>query len=236
MSVLVLVRHGQASALAADYDRLSELGREQGRVLGTYWADAGARFDRALVGPLKRQRETLRAVEAVYRDRGLPWPEAEEMAELDEHHGPQVVTHHSADLFREIGVSEAEQDEGGEDGSLRRTLKIYQLGTRRWIGGTLATPAGLEPWADFRARVAAGVGRLANGGDRGQRVAAFTSGGATAAAVGVALELDDEKVLELSWRVRNGSLTELLFSDGRLALHTFNATPHLGEERLLTYI
>ncbi len=236
MSVLVLVRHGQASALAAEYDRLSALGHEQARALGTYWADAGVRFDRVVVGPLRRQRGTLEEVETVYRERGLDWPEAEEIAELDEHHGPQVVTHHSAELFREIGVSPEEQSEGGEAGSLKYTLQIYKLGTSRWIRGTLATPAGLEPWADFRARVAAGVSRLADGDGRGQRIAAFTSGGATAAAVGVALDLDDEKVLELSWRVRNGSLTELLFSGDRLALHTFNATPHLGEERLVTYI
>ncbi len=235
MSTLLLVRHGQASVHAADYDDLSALGREQGRILGRHWADAGDRFDRVVVGPLRRQRQTLEAVEAVYRERGLEWPEAEPMAELDEHQGPGVIQHHSADLFREIGVSEADQDAGGEVGSLRRYLKIYQLGTSRWVRGALETPAGLEPWADFRARVESGVGRIANG-TRGQRVAAFTSGGATAAAVGAALELGDEKVLELSWRVRNGSLTELLFSGGRLALETFNATPHFREERLLTYI
>ena len=31
------------------------------------------------------------------------------------------------------GVSEAEQNAGGEAGSLKRYLKIYQLGTRRWV-------------------------------------------------------------------------------------------------------
>lgn len=146
-----------------------------------------------------------------------------------------MIQHHSAALFREVGVSEADQEAGGEAGSLRRYFKIYQLGSRRWIQGTLETPPGLEPWADFRARVESGVGRLSNGA-RGQRVAAFTSGGATAAAVGTTLDLDDEKVFELSMRVRNGSLTELLFSSGRLALETFNTTPHLREERLLTYV
>ncbi len=235
MGNLVLVRHGQASVHAADYDDLSELGHEQGRVLGTSWADAGERFDRVVVGPLRRQRQTLKAVEAVYRERGLDWPEAEQMPELDEHHGPEVIKHHSEELFREIGVSEEEQDASGEVGSLRRYLKIYQLGTRRWVSGALGTPDDLEPWADFRDRVASGVGWLTNGSS-GQRVVAFTSGGATAAVVGAALELGDEKVLELSWRVRNGSLTELLFSGGRLALETFNTTPHFSEERLVTYI
>ncbi len=235
MGNLLLVRHGQASVHAADYDDLSELGQEQGRVLGTHWADAGVSFDRVVVGPLRRQRQTLEAVETVYRERGLEWPEAEKMAELDEHHGPAVIKHHSEELFREIGVSEAEQDAGGQVGSLRRYLKIYQLGTRRWVSDALETPDGLEPWEAFRDRVESGVGQLTNG-PSGQRVVAFTSGGATAAAVGAALDLGNEKVLELSWRVRNGSLTELLFSGDRLALESFNTTPHFSEERLLTYI
>ncbi len=242
MSTLVLVRHGQASVHAADYDRLSTLGEEQGRALGEHWAAAGARFDQVVVGPLRRQRQTQKAVAEVYRERGLEWPDPTPMAELDEHQGPEVIQHHSSALFREIGVSEAEQEAGGQAGSLRRYLKIYRLGTRRWIHGDLETPPGVESWADFRARVESGVGRLVGAGglagrdDRGQRIAAFTSGGATAAAVGLALGLDDERVLELSWRVRNGSLTELLFSGGRQTLHTFNTTPHLQEERLMTYI
>ena len=38
MSVLTLVRHGQASFFAADYDRLSPAGEGQARHLGDYWA------------------------------------------------------------------------------------------------------------------------------------------------------------------------------------------------------
>ena len=38
MSRLFVIRHGQASFLADDYDQLSPLGEEQGRALGAYWA------------------------------------------------------------------------------------------------------------------------------------------------------------------------------------------------------
>ena len=37
MSVLLLVRHGQASWGSADYDVLSDRGHEQSRLLGRHW-------------------------------------------------------------------------------------------------------------------------------------------------------------------------------------------------------
>ena len=41
MSVLLLVRHGQASWGAADYDVLSDLGHEQSRLLAKVFKEAG---------------------------------------------------------------------------------------------------------------------------------------------------------------------------------------------------
>ena len=235
MSELYLVRHGQASVHAADYDQLSAVGREQGRALGEHWADAAESFDRVYVGPLRRHRQTHDAVATAYRQRGLEWPDPWPMKELDEHHGPEVVAHHRSRLMREAGLVDPQEDVGKTE-ILRRYLKIYQLGTRQWIRDDLETPPDLESWAAFRARVESGLDRMVDGGGKGQKIAAFTSGGATAAAVGTVLGIDDEKVLELSWRVRNGSVTEMLFSNRRLSLNTFNTTPHLREKRLLTYI
>jgi hypothetical protein len=35
--------------------------------------------------------------------------------------------------------------------------------------------------------------------------------------------------MELNWRIRNCSLTELIFTRSRVSLDVFNATPHLEE-------
>ena len=43
MSRILLVRHGQASLGAADYDQLSDLGEEQSRILGAALATQGIR-------------------------------------------------------------------------------------------------------------------------------------------------------------------------------------------------
>lgn len=57
MALIHLVRHGQASFGAADYDALSDLGREQARRTGRELA-ARARTPLLVSGTLRRQRET----------------------------------------------------------------------------------------------------------------------------------------------------------------------------------
>ena len=40
---------------------------------------------------------------------------------------------------------------------------------------------------------------------------------------------------EVAWMARNCSFSEFLFSDDRFTLSSFNASPHLDDESLLTY-
>ena len=58
MPVVHLVRHGQASFGAADYDRLSDLGRAQSVVVGAALAARDLRSPVAVAGTLRRQRDT----------------------------------------------------------------------------------------------------------------------------------------------------------------------------------
>ena len=64
MSVVLLVRHGQASWGAADYDRLSSLGEQQSRVLGAALASRGVRPDLVVRGAMRRHRQTAEATAA----------------------------------------------------------------------------------------------------------------------------------------------------------------------------
>ena len=59
MGNLYLVRHGQASFGADDYDQLSDLGTRQSVRLGQYLAEKGLQFEAAYTGSLKRHTQTL---------------------------------------------------------------------------------------------------------------------------------------------------------------------------------
>ena len=54
MSKILLVRHGQASFGAADYDNLSPTGHEQSRVLGEALAARGLTADVVVAGEMRR--------------------------------------------------------------------------------------------------------------------------------------------------------------------------------------
>ncbi len=232
MSVLVLVRHGQARAFQTDPDRLSETGRRQARSLGRYWVKHGVRFDAAFHGSLRRQQESCRAVAEAYRAAGVDFPDPAELPGLDEY---QVQ-----DMLAALAPRLAETDaafaplwrawrKGRETPERNRYFqRMFEVVMKRWAEGTLDAE-GIEPWNAFRERVLGALEVIFSSQGGGRRVAAFSSGGPIAVAVQTALRAPDAAALELNWRIRNASLTTLLFSGSRLSLDGFNALPHLAE-------
>ena len=237
MSILLAVRHGQASFHGDDYDQLSARGVVQSHELGVHWAELNLIFDFVYVGPRRRHLQTAHAVAAVYRERGLNWPELIELPELDEHSGQDVLRRSLPDLMQHDPAIRKmkERLRGDADTAQRDYLRLFQKVTRMWVRHELSLPD-LEAWPEFRSRVQRGFAKITEAAGSKKKVAAFVSGGPVAAALGVALSLDDEKTLEVSWMVRNTAYTEFLFSRGRFSMVTFNAAPHLTRPDLVTFI
>lgn len=76
--LVYLARHGQASFGATDYDVLSEIGHQQGKIVGDELRRRGFQPDQVCSGTLRRQRET-----AVAADMGVPVKEDERWNEYD---------------------------------------------------------------------------------------------------------------------------------------------------------
>ena len=72
MGTLYLVRHGQASFGAADYDQLSELGFRQCRRLGETLRARGLNFEASISGTLKRHVQSLDAISEGHGSVPLP--------------------------------------------------------------------------------------------------------------------------------------------------------------------
>ena len=58
MASIYLIRHGQASLGADDYDNLSPLGQQQAQRLGEYLAGKGIAPQSVFIGSLRRHAQT----------------------------------------------------------------------------------------------------------------------------------------------------------------------------------
>jgi broad specificity phosphatase PhoE len=224
---VVLVRHGQASAISGDYDQLSDLGREQSRLLAGHFERFAFVPDRVWVGPRKRHAQT----HAEAKLHG--WPEHELVSELDEHHAVQLLVALGPSLGQrddELG-NLAREAFTQDHGNMRKALtRVFTAIIPAWARGEVVHPD-VEPFDAFRARIRRFVDRVRE--SEGTSVA-FTSGGAISAIIAEAHGLDTEQLLDVMWHVKNASITEVVSRDGRLSIASMNGTPHLGEARLLT--
>ncbi len=236
MSRLILVRHGQASAGADDYDQLSEHGYEQARGLGEQWAAEALRPDAVYIGPRKRHRQTAETVALELRD---AWPEPLLVDGWDEHDAYQVVMHSIPVLAdRDAFVAErAERSRGEGRAALLAYFDLYRHITRLWVRGELeldGTP--FEPWPDFRTRVESSLAELMRREGRGKTLVVVTSSGPVSVAAGKALGLDDEGTMGLSWNLQNIAVSEVLYDDDSMMLKSFNALPRLIGDHLRTLV
>ncbi len=211
MSVLTLVRHGQARPFQQDSDRLSETGELQARALAEYWERTGVTFDEVWCGSLKRHCQTMTLV----CERFPSWPRAQVSDDWNEYPAEAVIETFGSPV------------EPGPDQN-KRFQKMFERAMLAWLNSTNGT------YREFRERVLHGLKRIQEGPSN-RRVVVFTSGGPIGLCVQSALAAPEQAFLDVNWRVRNCSLTEFVFSSDRLSLDLFNATPHLSDATLQTF-
>ena len=240
MSTLVLIRHAQASFLEANYDKLSALGETQSTLLGGHLVNLGYRFDHVYMGPRDRQQKTCALVGRVFKDAGLDWPEPLLTPELDEYQGEELLKRALPRLMsndvhlQTLAAAFAQSEQDDKTVRMKTFQKMFEHVMRGWARGEI-NEEGVEPWIEFHARIGRFIEKMRAGAGKGARVIAFTSGGTVAGVMQHALKLDHVTAIEMSWMVRNASLTEVAFNPERLTLSAFNAVPHLQHEKLITY-
>src|SRR5687768_5488458 len=142
MSVLTLVRHAQASLFAANYDELSQLGREQSRLLGNYWVRRQIDFDEVYCGPRLRQQQTAEIAGAVYTRAGRRWPEPVVLPELDEYDFGSLLRHLAPVLSNQDAVFAELQARHQRDvcdpDRVRNFQKVLEALTLHWATASVA--------------------------------------------------------------------------------------------------
>lgn len=219
VGTLYLVRHGQASFGAADYDRLSDLGQRQCHALGAWFGERGVQFDAVLRGTLRRHAQSL---DALATGHGA-LPAAFEWPGLNEYDSDAVIRAIHPDPLAAPNSPEI----------YRAHFRLLRQGLQAWMDGHTA-PAGMPSYGDFVKGINAALDHVRS--TYQGNVLIVSSGGPIATAVGQVLGTSATMTIELNLRIRNSALTEFAFTPKRHMLSTFNHLPHLDHPQRTDWV
>jgi broad specificity phosphatase PhoE len=210
MGTLYLVRHGQASFGADNYDVLSEMGYRQSLRLGEYFKYKGIHFEAAFTGTLQRQRKTFAGI-CEGMETSLPAEIREGLNEYD-----------SEAVIGAIHPHKLEKPTTPE--MYRSHFRLLKDGLAQWMAGVVS-PRGMPSYTDFVAGITGVLDHIRT--NHSGNVLLVSSGGPIATAVGQVLGTAPEATIALNLRIRNCSVTEFAFTPKRHMLVTYNTLPHL---------
>ncbi|MEO7401074.1 MAG: histidine phosphatase family protein [Polaromonas sp.] len=252
MGTLYLIRHGQASFGADNYDLLSPLGRQQSVRLGEYFRYKGLHFEAALSGTLTRQVQTLEGICAgmgvqfessaasktqaagvVGSGRRAGPPQARpappggsavrEATSVGAHIlWPGLNEYDSAAVIAAIHPQPLEKPTTPE--LYKHHFRLLKDGLAQWMAGVVS-PRGMPDYDDFVLGVTSALAHVRSH-YRGN-VLLVSSGGPIATAVGQVLGTSPETTIELNMQIRNSSVTEFAFNARRHRMVSFNSLAHL---------
>lgn len=222
MGTLYLVRHGQASLGADDYDNLSDLGQRQSLRLGEYFADKGLRFEAVVMGSLRRHAQTWAGIQS-----GM----ADAAAGLK----PLVFTglneYDSEAVIRSVHAGPHARPTTPE--GYRAHFRTLRQGLGAWARGEV-TPQDMPSYRDFAQGVCGALDHVRS--QHSGNVLLVSSGGPIGTAVAQVLGASPETFVELNMRLRNTAVCEFAFNPKRHALLTFNTLAHLDGAQYAPWI
>jgi broad specificity phosphatase PhoE len=219
MGNLYLVRHGQASFGAEDYDQLSALGHKQSVKLGEYFRAKGLQFEAVLSGTLRRHQQTYAGI----AEGGGYDLAALELPGLNEYDSEAVIA--------AIHPHKLQKPDSPE--MYRHHFRLLRDGLTQWMAGVV-TPKGMPSYMAFQQGVVDALDQVRQRHEG--NVLIVSSGGPISTAVGHVLGTTPETTIELNLRIRNSSVTEFAFTPKRHMLVTYNTLPHLDQPEFKDWV
>jgi broad specificity phosphatase PhoE len=212
MGTVHLIRHGQASWGAEDYDLLSELGQKQSTALGMSWEASDWSPTVAVAGSMKRHAQTaISAIDACGQGEGY---------DIDE----------GWNEFDHIAIARAH-----DPTALTQDPKAFQAMLNVALDGWIAGGEGVgESYEQFVDRVMKAFGRVVAEAGSGRSVAVFTSGGPIALVTSHLLTGGSTLFQRINDVVINASVTTVIVGKSGPRLLTFNEHGHLPRD-LVTF-
>ncbi|MDP7593891.1 MAG: histidine phosphatase family protein [Litorilituus sp.] len=231
MAAIYLVRHGQASFGAVDYDQLSEKGCDQARILGAFWQNFASNT-LCYSGSLSRHIQTF---EYFQQGAGPCDTSIKIHAGFNEFDHVDILKnyHQQWHGFAHMIAQFASQPQANQ-----KLQKNFSLALAQWIS-CKESGQYYELWSDFKERCVTALYEvisqyleskqqeafLAKHND----IVIFTSGGTISILIQHILGLSDQQTIAISQQLRNTSVSKLLFCENSLSVDYFNNYSHLTQ-------
>lgn len=211
MAEITLIRHGQASFGAKNYDQLSELGHQQAVWLGKHWRNIGANVDRIVTGTMVRHRQTA---EGLLQGLGmeLPLEGHEGLNEYDFQGLLDPLREHYPEMWQDTGHAKRDYYH-----NMKQALAF-------WMTGDI-TDDGQYSWKTFCQRIQQGF-EFCYQSDA-KRTLVVSSGGPISVILAEILKLDHATTRNITLQIKNSSCSKLLYNGREFSLDSFNDVSHL---------
>lgn len=229
MGVVYLIRHGQASFGAENYDQLSETGFTQARVLGEALKTRLPTVDAVVAGTLVRHRQTAETCLTAMGTSLLPT----RTPGFNEFDHDELVARHTPRYANHAALAE---DLLGAKDPRRAFQELFTQAVARWVAGKHDAEY-TEPWPVFRDRCVRALEALIQGLGPSKTALVFTSGGPVTAICQHLLQIPDEHAFRLNWTLANCGITKVIYSDRGRYMSTLNEHAHFegSQSALITY-
>ena len=221
MTIITLVRHGQASFGESNYDKLTELGLKQGQIVGEALKERNLDPHETAIyyGSQLRHKETMEEALKVWSYDGN-MKILEGVREFD--HEDIIFKGHPNFASKALLGAKllASKDK-------KKTLEeLFFEALKRWFSGQYDHEY-QESWSDFEKRCWGAVKNVALKKEK-KEIVIFTSGGVIGAIVKFLMNVGQDKVLDILWKQVNGGLTKILFQDiNNVFLLSWNEQHHI---------
>ncbi len=222
MTIIYLVRHGQASFGKEDYDNLSDVGLKQSFLLGQHFKTLNLNFDKIFVGTLRRQIQTYSQIIKSY---------------------DKSFEHKSTPLLNEYDVKSVLM--GFVDGRSLSKKELYDKkihfnllrnAVTAWSENKISHNVN-ETWNEFDERAEKFL-KIINKG-KSKSILVVSSGGTISMILKQILSLPSSQFVNFHFQIFNSSYSKIKISEFGMSLSLFNSIAHLDNQKnsdLITYV
>ncbi|WP_438865457.1 histidine phosphatase family protein [Neptunicella sp.] len=215
MTSIYLIRHGQASFGADEYDQLSPLGIKQAKRLGEGLQQRLASVDKVIHGGMQRHIQTMQHCMAEFVQLNI---ETTEDTQWREYNHQEILLKHNPHFASSEQISTYLAEFAHPELAFQQE---FDGAIRRWMSGEHDSDYS-ESWPQFVARIKLALANTLVAAQGKKRVLVFTSGGPISLVSQQLLGIAPKNMLRLNWTLNNGGVTKLFVSRNGLVLSSLN--------------